>query len=117
MIKFFVEKDPDFKLRKEKNIYDKKPIDLENALQFMKWIYTIWDAVEGNIHGLVMQYVKQKDYDINEKRQSDHKTPLHIAVIGMKMDMIRIIVSLGGDPSIIDSSGKTALDYINNKQD
>ena len=58
LIKFFVDKDPDFRLRKEKNIYDKKPVDHEHAPIFMKWLYTIWDAVEGNISNLVIMYVK-----------------------------------------------------------
>lgn len=65
LIKFLVAKDQKFQLRKEKNIYDKIPIDLEKAQMFMTWLYTIWDAAEGGILNLVQTYIKQRSYEVN----------------------------------------------------
>ncbi|CDW82442.1 ankyrin repeat [Stylonychia lemnae] len=117
LIKFLVKKDEKFLLRREKNIYDKIPIDLEKAQQFMTWLYTIWDAVEGGIINLVASYVKSKDYEVNQKRPGDQKTPLHLAIIGLKFDMIKILIQLGADPLIKDMTGQNAMDYLPQKND
>lgn len=58
MIKFLVNKDSKFQLRKEKNIYYKIPMEQEKAPRFMTWLYTIWDAVEGGMDKLVNTYIK-----------------------------------------------------------
>eukprot|EP00347_Sterkiella_histriomuscorum_P011912 403370620 len=117
MIKFLVNKDSKFMLRREKNIYDKIPIDLEKAQKFMTWLYTIWDAVDGGISNLVASYVKQRAYDVNQKRPGDLRTPLHIAVIGLKFDMVKLLIQLGADPIIVDIQGHNCEFYLSHSSD
>jgi ankyrin repeat protein len=64
----------------------------------MTWLYTIWDAVSGNIYNLVSKYIKDKSYSVNEPRPGDLKTPLHVAVMSLKLDMIKLLLQLGADP-------------------
>ena len=52
-------------LRKEKNLENKIPFDLEKAKYFMKWLYTIWDAAKAGMLDLVVRYVNNSDYEIN----------------------------------------------------
>lgn len=115
MIKYFVSKDPKQRLRREKNIYGYIPIDLEKAQKFMTWLYTIWDAANGNMVNLVQKYIKMKSYEVNQRRPGDLKTPLHVAVIAGRIDMIRMLMQLGADPSLRDADGKTALNIVEEK--
>ena len=62
MIKYLISKDDKFKLRKEKNIKGKIPMEIEKADSFMSWLYTIWDAVSDNMTVIVQQYIKDKSY-------------------------------------------------------
>jgi len=41
-------------------------MDLDKAKYFMKWLYTIWDAARGGMVDLVVKYVDNGDYDIDQ---------------------------------------------------
>lgn len=89
MIKYLISKDQKFQLRKEKNVCGLIPMELEKSAKFMTWLYTIWDAVNGGMTQLVIKYLNEKSYDINQKRQSDHKTPLHLAIQNKNVDLVK----------------------------
>ncbi len=42
---------------------------------------------------------------------------MHLAVALKNIEMIKVLVRLGADAEIKDLSGKTPLDYVQNKQD
>ena len=97
MIKFFISKDEKFHLRKEKNTMGQIPIDLEKAKYFMTWLYTIWDCVNSGMANMIAKYVTSGAYSVNQKRPGDNKAPLHLAVIGSKVEIVRLLVKLGAD--------------------
>ena len=47
---------------------------------------------------------------INVRTQSDGRTPLMIAAAAGFEEMVELLLSRGGDPSIVDSGGKTPLE-------
>ena len=112
MIRFCVAKDDGFRLRREQNIWGRIPLDLEEAAQYMTWLYTIWDAVNGNIPSLVSKYVKDKAYSVNQRRTGDMKTPLHLAVIAGRPDMVKLLVGLGADTGLRDADDKVPSEYV-----
>ena len=118
MIKYLVSKDNLYKLRKEKNVFNKIPLELEKAKNFLTWLYTIWDAAaEGNLGNQIQYYIKSKAYDVNQKRPGDLKTPLHIAVQNNKVDIARLLLSLGADPNIEDAQKKQPIHYLSLKNE
>jgi ankyrin repeat protein len=117
MIKFFISKDEKFYLRKEKNTLGLIPMDLEKAKYYMTWLYTIWDCVNGGMANLIAKYVTSGSYSVNQKRPGDNKTPLHLAVVGKKAEVVRLLMKLGADTQAKDGKGKTPIDYLSSKND
>ncbi|KAH3756238.1 chromosome condensation regulator [Pelomyxa schiedti] len=50
--------------------------------------------------------------NLKKKTIRDGHTPLHIAAISKNVDMVQLLVINGSPLDIVDSSGKTALDYL-----
>mmetsp|Transcript_35111 Transcript_35111/g.34144 ORF Transcript_35111/g.34144 Transcript_35111/m.34144 type:complete len:101 (+) Transcript_35111:754-1056(+) len=83
----------------------------------MTWLYNIWDCVKNEMYSLLYKYINQRYYSINEKRPGDSMTPLHLAVILGKYEVVKMLMRLGADPSIVENRGLTPLQLIANKHD
>ena len=62
----------------------------------------------------MVKLLVDRDIEVNQQKllESDGSTPLHIYCIsGADPRIIKLLLDSGADPTIKDSSGKTALDY------
>ena len=92
-------------------------MEIDKAKNFMTWLYTIWDAVRGDMIQQVITYVQTQSYDVNQKRIGDEMTPLHVAVNSKRLNMVKTLLSLGADIEAVDKNGLTVIDYVSVRKD
>ena len=97
-----------------------KPIVYDKKNEFKLLLVDIWTYIENNdligIYKLFQCYKDKLSSDfVNIKRYSDGYTPLHYAVKLGHINAARLLIELGGDISLKDSEGKTALEIIQNQ--
>jgi ankyrin repeat protein len=69
------------------------PIEMEKAQKFMQHIYTIWDMIQQQgTSKKFAQYIDSGIYDVNAVHPQSGQTPLHIAVIKNKNDIVKLLI-------------------------
>lgn len=58
-----------------------------------------------------LRYLIMAGLDVNQTKPGA-EAPLHYAAVGDHLDCARVLLEHGADPNIVDGSGQTPLDYI-----
>jgi euchromatic histone-lysine N-methyltransferase len=78
--------------------------------------YTLHKAVENGSLEAVKACLKSKKCDINELDQN-HWTALHCAANARQLQICKLLLSKGADPSITTSNNATALHFVSRMKD
>lgn len=62
--------------------------------------------------GLVIKHISTKAFDVNQPRPANLQTPLHIAIIEKKLEVVQALIKLGADLMLKDAQDKTPEDYL-----
>jgi ankyrin repeat protein len=58
----------------------------------------------------LMKLLIQSHADMNVRDNEEQWTPMMIATMNSKVEIVRLLINNGADPYAVDSTGKTALD-------
>ena len=72
-------------------------------------------AVERNAYYAIVELLKIDNIDINALGEFD-QTPLHRAVIGGNIDIIKLLVDKGADLFMVDEKNESPLDYAKDEK-
>lgn len=72
-------------------------------------------AVEHNAYYAIIELLKIDNIDINALGEFD-QTPLHRAVIGGNLDIIKLLIEKGADPFMVDEKNESPLDYAKDEK-
>lgn len=73
-------------------------------------------AVDHNSYYAVLELLKLDNIDINALGEFD-QTPLHRAVIGGNIDIIKLLINKGADSLMVDEKNESPLDYAKDEGD
>lgn len=73
-------------------------------------------AVDHNSYYSVLELLKLENIDINALGEFD-QTPLHRAVIGGNLDIIKLLIDKGADAFLVDEKNESPLDYAKDEGD
>ena len=74
-------------------------------------------AAHGDIEKFMMLIHSGQITDINQQGAGSGKTALHQAVSKGKIEIVKLLLTFGADPMILDKDGKSALQLAEEKKD
>ena len=104
-------------LRSQLDIQKRKPKDLDVCNKLGNCFIHIWDYAKQGDFCKLEEVVDNKECSINSQTFFNKNTLLHVAVENRQLHMIRTLVKLGADKSIVNYLNKTPLDLAKDMLD
>ena len=118
IVELLIRTDSDYnRLRIEKDIKERLPKEFDITGRLTESYFHIWDYAKlGNLEKL-KTLVITKEYSINEQTPKKKLSSLHIAVMHKQLNYIKLLVMMGAELNIKNSSGLTPLDLALSSDD